>query len=121
MLRQHTKGPEPKPAEERFWLHVDKHGPIPSHMPHLGNCWVWTGAQNGRGYGSFRLSYPKRIQVLAHRFAYGDCSLNVLHHCDNRACVRRDHLWEGTNADNMHDMIAKGRDRKHTGPHRAKR
>jgi hypothetical protein len=41
--------------------------------------------------------------------------MSVLHHCDNPACVRPDHLWLGTLADNNADMKAKGRASRKTG------
>ncbi len=109
MLRQHTKGPTPVPAEERFWRFVNKDGPVPAHVPEIGNCWVWTGARYTSGYGVFRLSYPVRSSTSAHRFAFGQTDLWVLHRCDNRLCVRKSHLFEGTARENIHDMIAKGR------------
>jgi hypothetical protein len=81
------------------------------------SCWNWTGAKRKNGYGQMRYyrgpGYCPVIKV--HRFAYemyfgpipdGMC---VLHHCDNPACVRPDHLFLGTQADNMKDMNRKGR------------
>ena len=53
----------------------------------------------------------------AHRFAW-ECAngaipdgLCVLHRCDVKACVNVEHLWLGTRADNMQDMVSKGRNR----------
>jgi hypothetical protein len=37
----------------RFWSKVDKNGPVPPHRPELGQCWVWTGSVQPRGYGTF--------------------------------------------------------------------
>lgn len=90
----------------RFWNHVLK----------TAKCWWWTGALDGQGYGRVR-----RDKVLhpAHRLAWIDANgpipdgLYVCHRCDNRKCVRPDHLFLGTAKDNTQDMIAKGRRRTH--------
>lgn len=89
---------------ERFWIKVDK----------TGDCWEWRASRNYRGYGTFSIGYGKS-PVLAHRrsyeMTYGAIpdGLFVLHHCDNPPCVRPEHLFLGTNADNMADMMKKGR------------
>jgi hypothetical protein len=76
------------------------------------DCWIWLGSYNENGYGVFH--YDKKLK-LAHRFSYefykGEIpkGLFVCHSCDNTACVNPDHLWLGTQEDNMNDMIAKGR------------
>lgn len=78
----------------------------------ITECVEWTGAKNGDGYGSVR--YRGRV-MRAHRVAweraYGPipAGLQVLHRCDNPPCVNLNHLWLGTNTDNIHDAIAKGR------------
>jgi len=105
----------PESIMARFWEKVDKNGPTPEHVPEIGNCWIWTRKPSSRGYGSFHLFGRARC---AHRFAWSSINgpvpqgLFVLHHCDNRMCVRPDHLWLGTHADNMADMRAKGRESK---------
>ena len=87
---------------ETFWSHVDK----------SGNCWVWTAARFDSGYGAFSAGANN---VRAHRFAYElvygtiPDDMLVCHHCDNPPCVRPDHLFLGSNSDNMKDMHAKGR------------
>lgn len=87
--------------EERFWRKVTKGD----------GCWEWGGSTNQHGYGQIKIAGKP---VKAHRFSwalhFGDPGdLNVLHTCDNPPCVRPDHLLLGTHADNMADMVAKGR------------
>lgn len=92
-----------------------------------GECWTWLGATGEKGYGRFSIGGSHKADgsrrnsmVAAHRFSYaafvgpipsgygyhGTC---VLHRCDNPRCVRPEHLFLGTNADNVHDMDRKGR------------
>lgn len=95
-----------KPVEDRFWSKVDK---LDSN-----SCWLWTGARVQKGYGSFRVSYRRKF-VTTHRFSwelhYGPIpdGMHVLHKCDTPQCVRPDHLFLGTNQDNIIDKISKGR------------
>jgi hypothetical protein len=78
-------------------------------------CIEWTAGKNQYGYGVTHL-WPKNF--LAHRIAWclvhGPIPLGlcVLHRCDNPACVNVEHLFLGTQQDNLADMRAKGRARQ---------
>jgi hypothetical protein len=73
-------------------------------------CWEWEGRCDRDGYGeltSAGVAYrAHRVSLLVHH-GIQPGPLQVLHTCDNRRCVRPDHLWLGTNADNMRDRTVK--------------
>jgi hypothetical protein len=95
----------------RFWKRVDRGGPL---HPVVGRCWQWLGGRFGSGYG---LVYVWGKNLRAHRYSWElhngpvPDGLRVMHNCDNRLCVNPAHLSLGTDVDNIHDMMAKGRDR----------
>lgn len=78
-------------------------------------CWLWTGYIRPGGYGEAYFGQkPNRVRLLAHRAVYeafvGDPAGKVVcHRCDNPGCVRVDHLFLGTIADNTRDRDQKGR------------
>lgn len=85
-----------------FWANVDT----------SGDCWLWTAHKLTRGYGRFCI---RGTWVLAHRLAYElthgpiPTGAFICHHCDNPSCVRPDHLFCGTQHDNMSDCVQKNR------------
>lgn len=107
-----------KEWEARFWDKVNKDGPVPQHMSHLGRCWEWTAFRDHRGYGRYAASGDdgRRLFQSARRASWfikhGEIPENyVCHKCDNPGCVRPSHLFVGTHQDNMADMRRKGRSR----------
>jgi hypothetical protein len=77
-------------------------------------CWIWTDCRISNGYAGIWVSGKSH---KAHRLSWelhiGPIpeSLHVLHKCDNRLCVRPEHLYIGTNDDNIADKVARGRER----------
>ena len=88
----------------RFWAKVDK----------SKDCWEWMGNKDKYGYGRFWIS---DADYFAHRVSLKIVNdikfngLNSLHKCDNPSCVNPDHLFLGTQKDNMIDKVVKGRHR----------
>lgn len=87
-----------------------------------GLCHPWRGSRNQGGYGMFQGSVAYAgYSFLAHRVAFWLAHQRepigmVLHSCDNPCCCNPAHLREGTAADNMQDMISRGRQFVAKGP-----
>lgn len=108
MPNQYTALPMPA----RFWANVDKSGPAPSHCPEIGPCWLWKAHTVRGNYGQMRFEGQQRpAHVVAWMLSNGPVSdgMFICHRCDVRQCVRPSHLFEGTNDENMADMVAKHR------------
>ena len=98
------------PVEPRFWSKVARR--------QGDQCWEWQAASNARGYGTFGANGKS---CLAHRLAWELVNgaipegMLVCHTCDNPKCCNPQHLWLGTNAENIEDMRRKGRARARRG------
>lgn len=92
-----------EPLEVRFAVRVERRGP--------DECWPWTGSTDRQGYGMLSVNGKN---VGAHRVALFLATgvwpvLDTLHSCDNPPCCNEAHLSEGTHAENMRQMIERGR------------
>lgn len=99
-------GPLGASQEEVFWLKVNKSPKINK------TCWEWIGKSLTSGYGKMRFNgTPQGSHRISWQIHHGNIpeGLNVLHKCDNRLCVNPEHLFLGTQKDNMVDMVKKGR------------
>lgn len=102
IYRPYSGSPTVKEGDRaRFWGKVDR----------TGRCWNWTASLDDKGYGMFKLDgrmwKAPRVSWLFHNADPG--KLMVCHRCDNPRCVHPDHLFVGTQSDNMTDCAAKGR------------
>lgn len=112
-MQPHTWLDNPK-FLERFWSKVEK-----SADP--DGCWLWTGKPKSSGYGQIHFNgRVHRAHHVSYEIAYGPLAPDYFacHQCDiryplddltYRRCVRPDHLFSGTSADNNRDCMAKGR------------
>lgn len=94
--------------EERFWSFIEKGE----------SCWKWKGSKNRCGYGM--IGEGRKVVYahdLSYRLHYGEIPatdnylgrMYILHKCDNPECTNPEHLFAGTQTDNMRDMSSKGR------------
>ena len=117
-LCSYCGGKKRKPASACracYWKNRIESGParFERKIKKTNSCWIWAGTVNNVwGYGQFVCG---KKQWRAHRYSWHlnrgpiPDGMEVCHSCDVRLCVNPDHLWLGTQLDNMRDMAKKGR------------
>jgi HNH endonuclease len=118
----------------RHYENLRRYGnPIPRHDRPLGErlreigwtltesgCWEWNGNRHRNGYGMFDAKNLGYVHAKAHRVVYEHRvgpipdGLELRHTCDNPPCVNPEHLLPGTHAENMADMVERGRHAAHS-------
>lgn len=99
--------------KERLMLHTDTTS---------GSCWLWRGAKDRKGYGKINIAgrYVQTHRASWMEFKGDPGPYFVCHHCDIPACLNPEHLFLGSQMDNMADMTAKKRQSKGTEMPQAK-
>ena len=98
-------------TDEQLQVYMDR---FMKYVEKTETCWLWKGCVNTNGYGAFKFcgrmlnSHRAMFNMVTKESSNGRI---VCHTCDNPLCVNPDHLFYGTQKDNVRDMIAKGRDR----------
>jgi hypothetical protein len=103
---------KPKDPVDNFEKHFEMKSPF--------ECWNWNAHKLTSGYGHWQINHSKyNKHWLTHRFSYFSYKDNTLsdedivcHTCDNPSCVNPEHLFKGTQQDNIDDIINKGRGQK---------
>lgn len=89
---------------ERFWANVEK----------TDGCWPWTAAKTSQGYGRFNIANGKwmpasRVSLILKLGRNLGEKMFACHTCDNPICCNPDHLYEGTQKQNIDDKSKRGR------------
>jgi hypothetical protein len=96
----------------RFWSKVKLGEP--------DECWEWTAGHDGRGYGQFwangRTRRAPQVAWEIYNLTEFPKGKGACHTCDNPPCVNPSHIWPGTQKENSHDCVRKGRHVPATSP-----